>query len=159
MNLVKFKNFSLMIDYAHNEGAFIEMKKYMDNIKATTKKGIICGTGDRRDIDIFNIGYYSAQIFDEVIIKHDKNNRGRDNDEMTDLIIEGINKVKPGMPYMVISDEATAVRHALDTATEGSFLVIFADDINLVIEIVKAALQKETAGNSDSLHSTEIAAS
>ena len=60
----------------------------------THKVGIISGTGDRRDEDIREIGRISAKNFDEIIIRQDKNLRGRTAEEIINLLVEGINEGK-----------------------------------------------------------------
>jgi cyanophycin synthetase len=56
MNLFTFNNFSLMLDYAHNEGGYQELKGYANKVTASVKTGVIAATGDRRDQDIRNLG-------------------------------------------------------------------------------------------------------
>ena len=51
-------------------------------LDGTPKIGIISGTGDRRDDDIRELGRISAKYFDEIIIRCDKNLRGRTADEI-----------------------------------------------------------------------------
>ncbi len=53
------------------------------------KVGIISGTGDRRDEDIREIGKIASTCFDEIIIRQDKNLRGRTAEEITNLLLEG----------------------------------------------------------------------
>jgi len=38
------------------------------------------------------MGMYPAQIFDEIIIRHDKDRRGRTDKEITRMILEGVKK-------------------------------------------------------------------
>jgi cyanophycin synthetase len=141
MNLFRFRNFRLMVDYAHNEGGFQELKKFMSREKATEKIAIIGGTGDRRDKDIRNLGAYAAQIFDKIIIRHDKDNRGRTKEELTTLLTEGIRSVKPEMPVTVISDESEALQYAIDHAKEGSFIFVCADEVHKTLELVTNAFE------------------
>ena len=43
--------------------------------------------------DIRSMGKYAAEMFDEIIIRHDKDGRGRTNEELTQLITQGIHSV------------------------------------------------------------------
>ena len=56
--------------------------------------GIIAGVGDRRDEDLMSLGEESARIFDEIIIRQDKNTRGRTADEIIDWITKGIGRCR-----------------------------------------------------------------
>lgn len=143
MNLFSFKNFKILLDYAHNEGAYLELKKYMNRISASVKVGVISLPGDRRDEDLRKIGFYAAQIFDEIIIKHDNDNRTKSNQQITDLLLEGIKEANAGIKTLVISNESEAVKHALDNAQKDSFIFVCANAVTNVIAQVTEALRKE----------------
>ena len=114
MNVFNFNEVQVMIDYAHNEGAYIELKSYLSKVTKTRKIGIISVAGDRRPIDMQKIGYYAAELFDEIIIKHDKNTRGNSNENITHSLREGIQNSKKKPVVEVISDEFTALKQVLD---------------------------------------------
>ncbi len=144
MNIFKFDNFEVMIDYAHNADGLLHLKKFMDKTTASVKVGILSATGDRRNEDIIKIGKLSAQIFDEIIIKHDKDLRGRTKEEITKLLLEGIYGEKK-TPVQIISAEADGIQYALDTAVDGSFIVILSDTVSETIDYVFNAQQKNNS--------------
>ena len=90
MNMFQFKNFDVMVDYAHNPAGFQALARFHDKIDAKPKVGIIAGVGDRRDEDIIQLGSVAAHMFDEIIIRQDKNLRGRTEQEIIDLMMKGI---------------------------------------------------------------------
>jgi len=143
MNIFKFKDFELMIDYAHNTGGFMEMKSFIDNVDSPCKIGIITGVGDRRDEDIMHVGNLAGQAFDEIIIRHDADLRGRTEKEITDLLMQGITEVSPAMPVAVISDEKDAIKYAIDIAKPGTFIMVCSDSVQKSIEFVTALVEKE----------------
>lgn len=69
----------------------------MKSVSAPSKIGIISVPGDRRDQDICNIGQTVAEAFNQVIIRHDKDLRGRTAKEIETLLKEAIWSVKPDM--------------------------------------------------------------
>jgi cyanophycin synthetase len=69
MNLYRFSNFSFLLDYAHNLHSINAFGAYIKNLEATVRIGIVSAAGDRRDVDIFNVGKAAAQIFDRIIIR------------------------------------------------------------------------------------------
>lgn len=142
MNLFKFKNFKILLDYAHNEGAYLELKKFMSRIKASVKVGVISVPGDRRDEDLRKLGFYAAEIFNEIIIKHDET-RTRNKQQITDLLLEGIKEANPVLKPLIISDEEEAVKYALDNVKKDSFIFVCANDVTGVIEQVKEAQKEE----------------
>jgi cyanophycin synthetase len=150
MNIFHFKNFDLMIDYAHNVGGFEELKQFIRQNSAPSKVGIITGVGDRREEDIRALGFHAAQMFTEVIIRHDDDMRGRSRDEVTNLILEGIHSVNPGMSVTVISDEIDAIRYAMENAQKGAFITTCTDKVQRSIDFVTNALMQEQQSDSAS---------
>lgn len=144
MNLFAFNRFNVMVDYAHNEAGYIELQKYMRSVNASVKVGVVSATGDRRDSDIQNIGFYAAQMFDELIIKHDKDGRGRTHEELTEQLLKGISKVKKDIPVKVISDEAEAIQYVIDHAKNDCFIFITADDVKETLETVTSIHKSKT---------------
>jgi cyanophycin synthetase len=145
MNIFKFSDFEVMIDYVHNTDGFTQLKTFMEQVRSQCKVGIVGCAGDRRDKDIIEMGKSAGEIFDTVIIRHDKDSRGRNNEEITRLISEGIQSVKPAMAVTVISDEIDALRFAIDHASKNSFIVDCSDEVQRSIAFVKEKLQQKDA--------------
>ena len=109
--------------------------------------GIISGTGDRRDDDIREIGRISARNFDEIIIRQDKNLRGRTAEEIVALLIEGIDEAKTtDIPVTVIQKEKEAIIHAYNNATPGSIVTIMCDVVPDALDFIKGLKEKEDHG-------------
>ncbi|MBI2720802.1 MAG: cyanophycin synthetase [Bacteroidetes bacterium] len=158
MNLFHFKDFDVMIDYAHNSGGFVELKSFMEKTISTCKIGIIAAVGDRRDEDIRNVGVFASQTFDEIIIRHDKNLRGRTKEELNTLIMEGVNSVKANMQVKVISDEKEALLYAIKNAQKGSFITVCTDCVQETIDYLSKMHQEEIQ-NSETINQTLLKAS
>jgi cyanophycin synthetase len=127
MNLFQFKNFQVMVDYAHNPAGFLAISRFLEKIEAKPKVGIIAGVGDRRDEDIVNLGKLAARMFDKVIIRQDRNLRGRSEQEIIDLMIGGIREIDASRLDKVIPLETEAIDYAIKNAKKGSFIVICSD--------------------------------
>ncbi len=143
MNMFHFHDFSVMIDYAHNTHGFQAIGKFLASVNASEKVGIIAGIGDRRDEDIRSLGEVAAKIFDEIIIRQDKNLRGRTENEILELMKEGISSVDPNKKITVIRKESEAIDYAFAHAKKDSFIVITSDVIPDALEQVKAYKAKE----------------
>jgi cyanophycin synthetase len=143
MNIFKFRNFDFMIDYAHNPGGFTELKAFMQKTNAPQKVGIITGVGDRRDEDIFNLGVLAGEIFDDLVIRHDNDLRGRTKDELTQLLADGITKTNPNASINVVSDELESIQFAMENSKEGAFIVLCTDTVQKSINYVKKKLAEE----------------
>jgi cyanophycin synthetase len=137
MNIFDFDNCKVMLDYAHNEEAYISLSQYLATLDGTNKIAVIAGTGDRRDSDIWKTGYYAAKNFDEIIIRHDKDSRGRTYQEINDLIINGIMCVDNKKPIKIIPNEFEAISTAIANAPLNSFIWYFPDNILQSIKFLK----------------------
>jgi len=155
LNLFQFKNFQVVVDYAHNPHGFEALGKFLSKIPDSPKVGVIAGVGDRRDEDTVNLGRLSAQMFDEIIIRQDRNLRGKTDDEIIALMVKGIKEVDPNKPYIIIKKEEEAIRHAISTAKPGSFLTLCSDVVPDALALVlklkeedeKVAFSKEDIPN------------
>lgn len=136
MNIFKFPNFSVMVDYAHNKDGLCHLKNFLAQTNASAKVGIIASPGDRRDEDIRDVGTCAAGMFDQIVIKHDKDGRGRTNEEITELLRSGIEKVNPALPVVIISDETEAIQYAMNTAKDDSFIVVCAEKVQKVLDFM-----------------------
>lgn len=143
MNIFDFKDFKVMIDFAHNAEGFNGIKEFLSTVDAPHKIGIITGTGDRRDNDIRDLGRISAQMFDHIIIRQDKFLRGRQADDIVRLLVEGINEVNPRQSYEYIPKEVEALKHAFSLAKPGTFITALSDVIDNAINLVHSYLDKE----------------
>ncbi|MDZ4665160.1 MAG: cyanophycin synthetase [Bacteroidota bacterium] len=143
MNVFDFKEYKVLIDFAHNADGFRGIKEYLSGIESPYKIGIITGTGDRRDDDIRDMGRISAQMFDHIIIRQDKFLRGRLAEDIVKLLVEGIQEVNPKQSYEYIPKEIEALKHALDMAKPGTFVTALSDVIDNAIDVVQSYLDKE----------------
>jgi len=143
MNIFDFKDYKVMIDFAHNADGFRGIKEFLATIESPAKIGIITGTGDRRDEDIRDLGRISAEMFDHIIIRQDKFLRGREAEEIVKLLVEGIHEVNPKQSYEYIPKEVEALKHAFSIAKQGTFICALSDVIDNAIEVVNSYLDKE----------------
>lgn len=145
MNVFDFKEYKVLIDFAHNPDGFNGIKEYLSSIDSPKKIGIITGTGDRRDEDIRKMGKISAEMFDHIIIRQDKFLRGREAQEIVDLLVEGIKESDTNKSYEYVPKEIEALKHAFSLAKPGTYIVALSDVIDNAIEVVQSYLDKERA--------------
>ena len=118
MNIFEFKKFKVLIDFAHNPSGYKGVEEYLGSVEATKKIGIIAGVGDRRDEDIKECAAIAARMFDHIIIRQEKYLRGRTEEEIIGLIMEGIAESGRDVTHEIIPKEVEAIKHAIDTAEE-----------------------------------------
>lgn len=143
MNIFNFRDYTVMIDYAHNVDGFKGVREFLKTIESPMKIGIITGTGDRRDEDIRDLGRLSATMFDHIIIRQDKHLRGRTEEEIVKLLVEGIKEINPNQSYEYIPREVEALKHAFGIAKPGAFITALSDVIENAIDTVHSYLEKE----------------
>ena len=143
MNIFEFKKFKVLIDFAHNASGYKGVEEYLQSVDATKKIGIIAGVGDRRDEDIRECANIAARMFDHIIIRQEKYLRGRTEDEIIELILDGIKSSGKSVTYEIIPKETEAIKHAINSAEEGSFITALSDVVANAIEIVQEYLDKE----------------
>lgn len=147
MNMFNFDNFDVLLDFAHNASGMEALKVFTDKYDATKKVGVIAGVGDRRDQDTIEVGEISAEMFDEIIIRQDKNLRGRTEEELIALLKTGIEKKDSSKKLTIIPSEREAILHALNTAEKGSLIVLCSDVVPDALELIKQFKQQEANGD------------
>ena len=143
MNIFDFKKFKVLIDFAHNPSGYLGVEDYLSSVEANKKIGIIAGVGDRRDEDIKECAKIAGRMFDHIIIRSEKHLRGRTEEEINDLILEGISASGRNVTYEIISKEIEAIKHAINIAEEGTYITALSDVVTNAIEIVQQYLDKE----------------
>ncbi len=143
MNIFNFRNFKVMIDFAHNPSGYMGVEDFLQSVNSTHKIGIIAGVGDRRDSDIIECAAIAARMFNHIIIRQEKHLRGRTEEEIINLILEGIKSHDKEVTYEIISKETDAIKHAISIAKEGTFITALSDVITNAIEVVQQHLDKE----------------
>ncbi|MGV3460622.1 MAG: cyanophycin synthetase [Flavobacterium sp.] len=143
MNIFRFRKYSVLIDFAHNPAGYMAIEDFMSNIEATQKIGIIAGVGDRRDQDITECAMIAARMFDHIIIRQEKHLRGRTDENINNLIVEGFKKSGRNPTYEMIPLETDALKHAMDNVNEGGYVVALSDVVANAIEVVQGYLDKE----------------
>ncbi len=144
LNLFQFKHFQFLVDFAHNPAGLNLLCDFISKMEGSPKVGIISGTGDRRDEDIKELGRISGNCFDEIIIRQDKNLRGRTAEAIVNLLVEGINETKKtDIPVTIIYKEKEAIMHAYNTAKPGSLITIMCDVVAEALDLIKKLKEDE----------------
>ena len=141
-NIFDMLSYRVMVDYAHNPHGIRFLGQLIEGMEASRKVGIIAGVGDRRNEDIISVGRECAKIFDEVIIRHDADLRGRTMEDVTNLLMQGIRQVKGDILVKTFTSEKDSLDHALTYAIKNSLVVILVEDPMGVIQYLKRHQQK-----------------
>ena len=144
LNMFNFDKFDVLLDYAHNPAGLRALHKYVEKLDGSPKVGIIAGIGDRRKQDNFELGQVAAEMFDEVIIRQDRNLRGKEEEELIKEIHDGIIDIDAKKPVKIINKESEAIKYAIENAKEGSLVVVSSDVVPDALNMVMKLKEKET---------------
>ncbi|TXF79476.1 cyanophycin synthetase [Chryseobacterium sp.] len=141
INELEINGVNVIVDYAHNPHGLKALAGYLKKIEGY-KLGIITGTGDRREEDIIEFGRIAASMYDEIIIRFDRDLRGRTEDSIVELLTRGIHEVDPEKEYNIIPDTQTAIHHAVEHAPKGSYVVVCADNATYTLGLTRAVAEQ-----------------
>jgi cyanophycin synthetase len=150
LNLVEVAGVRVVIDYCHNVDGMRNLADFVNRMMVDNGTrdgraiGVIGVPGDRRDEDMAAYGGLAAGAFDEIIVREDRNLRGRVAGETAGHVLDGVRTARSEgartQRATKILDEMTAVRSALRRANPGDLLVMCVDDaIGVYRETMAAA--------------------
>ncbi len=129
MNVYSEHPFKVIFDYAHNAHAVGVMADLAHRLEVSGRRILVlAGPGDRRDEDLRAIADVVAGRFDHYICRRDDDLRGRDGDEVPQILMRRLREQGVSeQAISVIPDEQAAMDHALRMGQPGDLLMIFAD--------------------------------
>ena len=143
LNMFEFKNFNILLDYAHNAACFRALQKFVEKMDGSPKVGIIAGIGDRREEDNNDIGRIAAEMFDEIIIRQDKNLRGKTEEEIIGMILAGVREVSADKKVTIIPSEKEAITYAINNAQKGALIIVSSDVVPDALNLVMKFKEEE----------------
>ncbi len=143
MNLFQFRQFQVLIDNAHNPSGLAAIGQYLSTTHASPKIGLISAINDYCEDDLIQLGKLAGQLFDEVVIRHDKRLWSSKDQEMVMLLLEGIQQSDPHKPVKVIPDEEQAIHYLIDSALPGSIITLCCNNVLATVEMVRKHQSQE----------------
>ncbi|MBS1796218.1 MAG: cyanophycin synthetase [Acidobacteria bacterium] len=147
LNFIEIGDTTVLMDYAHNPAGITGLTKFIKKLPNKYRTVVINGTGDRRDEDIRELARIAAETFDRIVLRRGNYLRGRSEEEMTQLLQEGIAQSEHKPQVRIIPDSREAIRHAIKHARKGELVVTLADlvpkDISYVLEYRDEVLQSK----------------
>jgi cyanophycin synthetase len=134
MNVFDGNGFKVILDYGHNPAAVSAMCDLVDRLAEGApgrRLVVLAAPGDRRDVDIDEIGRRAARSFDHFVVREDDDRRGRARGDVSArlaaaLRAEGVAEDR----IEVLPDEVEAVTRALGLAAPRDLVLVFGDRIN-----------------------------
>jgi cyanophycin synthetase len=129
MNVYDEHPFKVIFDYAHNAHAVSAMADLATRLEVRGRRiVVVAGPGDRRDEDIRAIANAVAGRFDYYICRRDDDLRGRNSDEVPNMIAAVLRERGVAAEAIeIIPDEQLAIAAALSMGRPNDLLLVFAD--------------------------------
>jgi cyanophycin synthetase len=137
LNFIEIGNFTVLMDYAHNPAGLTALMKFVNKLPHKHHTVILNGTGDRRDEDLREMGKLCGEHFERIIIRRGNYLRGREEQGMYDLLVEGIKSSGKDVAVRIIPESRDAIHHALKHARKGELVVTLGDRVQDDINYVK----------------------
>ena len=148
LNFVEIGDATVLMDYAHNPAGMRGLANFISKLPNKYRTVVLNGTGDRRDDDIREFAKIAADNFDRVVIRAGNYLRGRSEQEMFDLLQQGIAQSENKPHVRIIPDSRTAIHHAIKHARKGELVVTLADLVPKDIGYVQEYRDEHNASNS-----------
>lgn len=138
-NMYNYCDRKIILDYAHNIEGY---KAVISSLKKINEKnnliGVIGIPGDRKNDVGYAIGEICANNLDKIVIKEDKDKRGRKNGEIADLLKKAILKINKNANLKVCLDEVEALKYALNISNKDDIIVVFYEKLDLLLDFIKS---------------------
>jgi cyanophycin synthetase len=152
LNYLEVGGVRVVIDYCHNVDGMRNLSDFAKRMAGDGRAiGVIGMPGDRRDEDMRDYGAFAATAFDEIIIREDRNLRGRPPGVTAGFVADGVRRARDdgsGKTARVdkILEEMSAVKTALRRANPGDLVVMCVDDSVAVYKEAMASAGKRDGG-------------
>ncbi|HYV82141.1 MAG TPA: cyanophycin synthetase [Pyrinomonadaceae bacterium] len=140
-NLYRLNGGHVMVDYGHNTEAFDAICRMTSKWNDRQVTGIITVPGDRDDSIIDRAARAAAKGFNKIIIREDRDLRGRKRGDVANILRRAITETSPATECEVILDEIEALRQAVSRMVKNEVIVVFYEKL----EPVQTALQELAA--------------
>ena len=136
-NVFDYNGRKVILDYGHNIEGYRSVLTCLNKIKTKNRLiGVIGIPGDRGNDVINEVGNICCDNLEEVIIKEDKDRRGRAVGEVSQLLKMSILKKNKNKKVKVYLDEVDALEYALRISNKDDIIIVFYEKLNPLIEFI-----------------------
>jgi cyanophycin synthetase len=157
LNEIDVDGYTVILDYCHNVDGMRRLAEFVDAMvrgKGATVGGRAIGVigipGDRRDDDHREYGRLAGHAFDSIVVREDKNLRGRRVGESAELVLQGIRQAQAQGARVTgaisVPNEQEAAAAGMAQARPTDLVVLCSDDISAVYKRVMAQSKTRPGG-------------
>jgi cyanophycin synthetase len=127
----------VMLDYGHNPDAFGAVCQMAAQWTGRRVTGILGVPGDRDDALNEEAARVAARGFQRLVIREDRDLRGREPGEVARLLCQTIAREAPGRECRVVLDDAEALLGELRELKSGDVVIMFYDQLEPLLRMLK----------------------
>jgi cyanophycin synthetase len=157
LNEIEVDGYKVFLDYCHNVDGMRRLAEFVDAMahgKGATPGaraiGVIGIPGDRRDEDHHEYGRLAGLVFDSIVVREDKNLRGRKPGESAALVLAGVKAAQKQKGRVqeatIVTNEQEAAATGMGLAVPSDLVVLCSDDISAVYRRVMAESKSRVGG-------------
>ncbi|HYE73808.1 MAG TPA: Mur ligase family protein, partial [Blastocatellia bacterium] len=136
-NLYRVGNGYVLVDYGHNPEAFAAVGRTLKGLKKKRTTGVIGVPGDRSDEVIKQSGRVIAEYFDRLIIREDKDLRGRKSGEAPEMLLAAAKEANPNIECRIVLDEGEANELAIREMQDDEIIATFYEKLKSVTDVLE----------------------
>jgi cyanophycin synthetase len=128
---------TVILDYAHNIEGYRAVISSLKKIKGKKSLiGVVGIPGDRKNDIGYAIGEICAKNFDKIVIKEDKDKRGRRSGEIAELLQTSILKNNKNVDMVICLDEVDALKRAIEMSEKDDIIIVFYEKLNPLLDFI-----------------------
>ncbi|MDO5517519.1 MAG: cyanophycin synthetase [Clostridium sp.] len=136
-NVYDYYGRKIILDYGHNIEGYRAVISSLEKIKGDNELiGVIGIPGDRKDEVAYEVGKICAHGLDKIVIKEDKDRRGRKPGEIAELLKESIIENKKNSNLRICLDEVQALEYAVNISKKDDTIVVFYENLKNLVEFI-----------------------
>jgi len=125
-NVYDYNGRKIILDYGHNIEGYRAVISSLNKIKSNNNLiGVIGIPGDREDKVAYEVGKICANGLDKIVIKEDKDRRGRKPGEMAEILKKSILRIKKNCNLNICLDEVKALEYAINISKKNDIIIVF----------------------------------
>jgi cyanophycin synthetase len=136
MNLYCIEERYVLLDYAHNPAALQAICNFISRWPTGRAVGVLGLPGDRADTLLEQSARVAGCGLGTVILREDKDLRGRKPGEVPDMMRRVIASSYPDLPVEIVPDELDAIQRAVQLANPGDVIVVFIEKVAEAVEML-----------------------
>ncbi|ALS15728.1 cyanophycin synthetase [Clostridium butyricum] len=136
-NMFEYYGRKVILDYGHNIEGYKAVLSCINKLKTKNRLiGVVGVPGDRQDNVIKEIGEICCEYLDEIIIKEDKDRRGRSIGEVSQLLKISMLKNSNKKNAKVYLDEVDALEYAIKISKKDDIIIVFYENIEPLLNYI-----------------------